>query len=122
MKTFKDLIDQGVAPTFVSSWGSNTPNSPGGKVCDNIIINYNRSFGLCNDTHMDRNDRGFCITGSAVADTRHFNIFLHSTSYANVSFPCTPMQFFKDNCLCGDYAVQNGALIYQLCHCEEGQC
>lgn len=111
MKTFQDLIRDGVAPTFVSNWGSSCAHS---LVCDPIVTTYNNQFGIANQTHLDTNSEGYCITGAAVADMKHFDIFLHALSYSNISFPCTPMDLFRQYNLAGEYSVQNGQLIYQL--------
>lgn len=116
MKTFQDLIRDGVAPTFVTNWGSSCAHS---LCCDPVITTYNNQFGIANQTHLDKNVEGYCITGSAVADMKHFDLFLHALSYSNVSFPCSPMDLFRQYSLAGEYSVQNGQLIYQLRKVEE---
>lgn len=117
MKSFKELIANGIAPTHVTEWGTMKANNIANTE-QKMIIDYNNMFGICNDTHLDFCNGSYCITGSFVADTKKFDVFLHSKSYRNVDFQCTPGEFFRLHNLCGDYEYQNGQLVYKLTQCE----
>ena len=116
MKTFKELIQSGIAQPHYTSWGKGVACS---QVCDPISTAYNNQYGLSNNTHMDVNKDGWCITGSFVSDRKAFEFFLNSKDFSNVEFPMTPAEFFANNNLKGFFGYQNGAIIYQLVKNEE---
>lgn len=111
MKTFKELIQSGIAKPNYKPWGCCCASSPATKP---VIVAYNNIYGICNNTHMDCNEDGYCITGSFVSDKKAFDVFLDCTAFSNVEFPQTPNEFFKANNLKGFYGYQNGMIIYQL--------
>lgn len=114
MKTFQDLIDSGIAPMRVSSWGTSVPER------DAFKEEYNNKWGYANDTHMDKIGPGYqenakyFISGSAVADTKNFEVFRSVRSWRNMEFRVTLDEFLAENGMVGSYGVLNGQPVFVL--------
>lgn len=112
MKTFKDLIDSGIAPIHTCEWGTSDISN----VCPvkrDLIVKYNNQFGLSNDTHLDQCECGLVITGSFVSYTDRFLNFLDSKVWQRVVFPCTPRQLFASGGYTeGHFDFLNGQTVW----------
>lgn len=112
MKTFKDLIDSGIAPTHASEWGTSDISN----VCPikrQLIVQYNNQFGLTNDTHLDQCENGLVITGSLVSDYGRFMNFLDSRVWHRIVMPCSPRQLFASaGYVEGHFDFLNGQQVY----------
>ena len=122
MKTFKDLINSGVAPIHTTEWGTADISN----VCPikrQLIIQYNNQFGLSNDTHLDQCDKGLVITGSFVSYTDRFLNFLDSKVWQRVVFPCTPRELFASRgYIDGHFDVLNGQTVWIFNKFADAEC
>ena len=82
MKTFQDLIKNGVAPNrYDSVYIGSIPDS------DPFIRGYNNVWGVVSDTHMSHyGENQYIITGSLVSNTSKFSQFLYAYYWGGYSF------------------------------------
>lgn len=80
MLTFKDLIDNNVAPpNYHDDWSTYS--------CDRFIVNYNNIFGVVTDTNMHKDESGrYIITGSLFKSEDKTIEFVYAQEWAHCKF------------------------------------
>jgi len=124
MRTFQDLINQGIAPSrYEQPIAKCMPED------DPFVRAYNNVWGIVSDTHMNKiDDDNYFITGSMIRDQRKFSQFLFAEYWGGYKFANTAAAkvndawslsgFLGQNRLVGSFGVINGDQVYLLTNYE----
>lgn len=117
MKTFKELIDSGIAATKATFWGKTLPGnlaSQAGRICNE----YNSTYGQASSTTLSpKTDESnvLILTGETVRNGETWwNEFLNSQRWHDVDFCCPLCQWLKDYNLGWKWIVINGAPVIAI--------
>ena len=121
MRTFKDIIETGIAQRNYTTILPETPET------DPIVRTYNNCFGLFTDTHMSKlGEQDYVITGSLCRDPGLFNSFLYSVNFGlgthfrtnyQIASVTSPSSWLSKNGLCGHFELLNGDHVYRIGAC-----
>lgn len=104
MKTFQDLIKDGIAPNrYDNVYIGQTPN------IDPFVRGYNNVWGVVSDTHMSTyGENQYIITGSMLRDSNKFSQFLYAYYWGGYNFNASEAAKVNGvRCLSG-YISKNG--------------
>ena len=120
MKTFQDLIRDGVAPNrYDAVYIGQTPNA------DPFVRGYNNVWGVVSDTHMSSyGENQYIITGSMVRNSQKFSSFLYAYYWGGYSFNAAEAAkvngirclsgYISKNGLVGEFSKVNNDDVYIL--------
>lgn len=128
MKTFQDLIRQGIAPNrYDAKYIGSTPDM------DPFVRGYNNVWGIVSDTHMaSYGEDQYIITGHMVQDKTKFTEFLYAYCWGGYSFDSSLAArntgvrslsgYFTKNRVIGNFAKVNGDDAYIVSPIPESKC
>ena len=111
LNTFKELLDNGIAPSpYEIDTQAATPT------LDRFVRHYNNYWGLATGTHCSTPDNGetYIITGSLVSDRQRFSNMLWTNHWQAVMFPSSWNEVMRNNLMKGDFQTINGDTCYVI--------